>query len=50
MIFSFKIKRDSTVFGKKTENHFNENDQIWDNAFYSSSLGKKKSGRYFAYY
>lgn len=44
MIFSFKIKRekDATAFEKKTGNHFNENDQIWYNAFYSSSQGKKK--------
>lgn len=44
MLFSFKIKRekDATAFETKTGNHFNENDQIWYNAFYSSSQGKKK--------
>lgn len=42
MIFSFKIKKDATAFGKKTGNNFNKNDQMWYNAFYSSSQGKKK--------
>lgn len=42
-------EEDPTGFGKKTGNDFNENDQIWYNAFYSSSQGKKRSGRYLAY-
>lgn len=35
-------EKDPTGFGKKTENLFDENDQIWYKAFYSSSQGKKK--------
>lgn len=36
-MLSLKRKKDPTAFKKKTGNHFNENDQIWYNAFYSSS-------------
>lgn len=46
MIFSLKIKKKREKTQQHLErNHFNENDQIWYNAFCSSSQGKKKRKR-----